>query len=164
MEGNHAALSGITLPTKSGGSGEKDALMEHTLAPRWSKEEVASAAYRQRRLTRYEKVRKLHEQGMSIMVICRTLGMSRGAVRRYVRADAFPAHRRHPPQRSMLDPFKPYLAKRWEEGCHVAMQLWREIADVWESELRVAATAVPRRRMSSNGSNLPLGMVMLHRD
>lgn len=26
----------------------------------------------------------------------------------------------------MLDPFKPYLARRWEEGCHVAMGLRRE--------------------------------------
>ncbi len=29
----------------------------------------------------------------------------------------------------MLDPFTPYLARRWEEGCHVAMQLWREIKE-----------------------------------
>lgn len=129
LEGNYAVLSGITLPAKSGAFGEKDALMEHTPAPRSSKEEAASAAYRKRRLARYEKVRKLHEQGMSMMAICRTLGMSRGAVRRYVQSDAFPEHRRHPPQRSMLDLFKPYLAKRWEEGCHVAMQLWREIKE-----------------------------------
>jgi len=129
LEGNHAALSGITLPAKSGGSGEKEALMEHTPAPRSSKEEAASAAYRKRRLARYEKVKKLHSQGMSMLAICRALGMSRGAVRRYVHSEAFPEHRRHPPQRSMLDPFKPYLAKRWEEGCHVAMQLWREIRE-----------------------------------
>ncbi len=56
LEGNHAALCGITLPAKSGGFGEKDALMEHTPAPRSSKEEAASAAYRKRRLARYGKV------------------------------------------------------------------------------------------------------------
>jgi hypothetical protein len=99
MEDNHAALSGITLPAKSGASGEKDALMEHTPAARSSKQEAASAAYRERRLARYEKVRKLHEQRMSMMAICRTLGIGRGAVRLYVQSDAFPEHRRHPPQK-----------------------------------------------------------------
>lgn len=64
-----------------------------------------------------------------MLAICRATGMSRGAVRRYVHADAFPERRRHPPQASMLDPFTPHLAKRWEEGCHVAMQLWREIKE-----------------------------------
>jgi DNA-binding NarL/FixJ family response regulator len=128
LEGNHTAISRITL-TDRAEVDKKGALMEHTPAPRSSKEEAASAAYRERRLARYRKVKKLREQGMSMMAICRTLGMSRGAVRRYVHADAFPEHRRHPPQESMLDPFKPYLVKRWEEGCHVAMQLWREIGE-----------------------------------
>jgi transposase len=128
LEGNSAALSGITLPAKSG-SGKEDALMEHTPAPRSSKEQAASAASRAKLLDRYRKVKKLHEQGMSMLAICRALGMSRGAVRRYAHADRFPERRRHPPQESMLDPFEPYLAKRWEEGCHVAMQLWREIKE-----------------------------------
>jgi len=128
LEGNSAALSGITLPAKSG-SGEEVALMEHTPAPRSSKEQAASAASRAKLLGRYRKVKKLHEQGMSMLAICRALGMSRGAVRRYVHADSFPERPRHPPQESMLDPFKPYLAKRWEEGSHVAMQLWREIKE-----------------------------------
>ncbi|MDQ3523254.1 MAG: ISL3 family transposase [Gemmatimonadota bacterium] len=128
LEGNSAALSGITLPAKSG-SGEEVALMEHTPAPRSSKEQAASAASRKNLLARYQKVKKLHGQGMSMLAICRALGMSRGAVRRYVHADSFPERPRHPPQESMLDPFKPYLAKRWEEGSHVAMQLWREIKE-----------------------------------
>jgi transposase len=128
LEGNSAVLSEITLPVKSG-SGEKDTLMEHTPAPRSSKERAASAASRSKLLARYRKVRKLHGQGMSMLAICRATGMSRGAIRRYVHADSFPERRRHPPQASMLDPFAPYLAKRWEEGCHVAMQLWREIRE-----------------------------------
>lgn len=52
---------------------------------------------------------------------------SRKALRPH--ADSFPEHRRHPPQKSILDPFKPYLAQRWREGCRTAMQLWREIKE-----------------------------------
>lgn len=126
LEGNHAVLSKITLPVKDK---EKDALVEHAPVPRSSKEKAASAAYRNKMLARYKKVKKLHSQGMSMLAICRATGMSRGAVRRYVHADSFPERRRHPPQKSMLDPFIPYLARRWEEGCHVAMQLWREIKE-----------------------------------
>ena len=126
LESNSARLSKITLPVK-GNSGEEDTLTEHAPVPRSSKEKAASAAYRGKMLARYKKVKRLHSQGMSMLAICRATGMSRGAVRRYVHADAFPERRRHPPQASMLDPFTPYLSKRWEEGCHVAMQLWREI-------------------------------------
>jgi transposase len=28
-----------------------------------------------------------------------------------------------------LVPWEPYLLKRWEEGCHTATRLWREIRD-----------------------------------
>ncbi len=124
LESNSARLSKITPPVK-GDSGEEDTLAEHAPVPRSSKERAASAAYRNKMLARYWKVKKLHAQGMRMLAICRATGMSRGAVRRYVHADSFPERRRHPPQESMLDPFTPYLVKRWEEGCHVAMQLWR---------------------------------------
>jgi transposase len=66
---------------------------------------------------------------MSMLAICRTFGMSREAVRRYVHADYFPERRRHPRQPSMLDPFETYLEKRWQEGCTNASQLWREIKE-----------------------------------
>lgn len=145
LEGNHAVLCGVTLPAKSG-SGEEDALMEHTPAPRSSKEQAASAASRKKLLARYRKVKKLHSQGMSMLAICRALGMSRGAVRRYVHAGSFPERRRHTPQKSMLDPFIPYLAKRWE------------------GELRVAAKTIPWRRMRVDGSSWPIATVKLHRD
>lgn len=103
LESNSAALSKITLPVKSN-SGEEDILAEHAPGPRSSKERAASAAYRNKMFARYRKVKKLRSQGMSMLAICRTTGMSRGAVRRYVHADAFP-ERHHPPQPSMLDPF-----------------------------------------------------------
>jgi DNA-binding NarL/FixJ family response regulator len=77
LESNHATLSGITLPAKSG-SGEKETLMEHTPTPRSSKEQAASAASRKKLLARYQKVEKLHGKGMSMLAICRALGMSRG--------------------------------------------------------------------------------------
>lgn len=132
LESNSVTLSAITLPAKDG-SGEEDGvcenLMAHAPVPRSSKEQATSAAYRNKMLARYKKVKELHGKGMKMLAIRRVTGMSRGAVRRYVHADSFPERRRPPPQQSMLDPFIPYLARRWEEGNHVAMQLWREIKE-----------------------------------
>ena len=92
LESNSATLSAITPPTKDE---EKDPLVEHAPVPRSSKERAASAAYRNKMLARYKKVKKLHAQGMKMLAICRATGMSRGAVRRYVHADSFPERRRH---------------------------------------------------------------------
>jgi transposase len=67
---------------------------------------------------------------MTMLAICRTLGMSREAVRRYVHSDFFPEGRRPPRQPRMLDPFDLYLGKRWQEGCcRNASQLWREMKE-----------------------------------
>lgn len=34
---------------------------------------------------------------------------------------------KQPPCDSILDPFKPFLGRRWSEGCRNAVQLWREL-------------------------------------
>lgn len=126
LEHNHKALSTVRIPSSAD---QEPSTHEHIPEPRAAKERAAGEAARRKRLTNYKKVRKLHEQGMNMLAICRTLGMSREAVRRYVHADAFPERRRPPRQPSMLDPFEPYLGKHWQEGCHNASQLWREIKE-----------------------------------
>ena len=126
LEHNHEALSAVRMPSSTD---QEHSPHEHAPEPRAAKERDASEAARRKRLANYKKVKKLHEQGMNMLAICRTLGMSREAVRRYVHADSFPERRRPPRQPSMLDPFEPYLAKRWQEGRRNASRLWREIKE-----------------------------------
>lgn len=126
LEHNHQALSTVRLPSSTD---HEPSTHEHVPEPRAAKERAAGEAARRKRLANYNKVEKLHEQGMNMLAICRTLGMSREAVRRYVHADSFPERRRPPREPSMLDPFEPYLGKRWQEGCRNASQLWREIQE-----------------------------------
>jgi transposase len=83
--------------------------------------------HRGQRLARYEQVRALHRQGVPLRAIARQLGLARGTVNRYAACEAFPEIARHKPQPTSLDPFKPYLHRRWSEGCHHASQLYREI-------------------------------------
>ena len=90
------------------------------------REQQQRALRRKTRLERYEQVHQLHRQGWQQVRIARHLGLSRKTVRRYLATTAFPEHQpRH--RISRLDPYKPYLLERWNQGCHNAARLAREI-------------------------------------
>ena len=82
---------------------------------------------RANRLARYEQILALHRQGLSQRAIARQLHISRKVVHRSVRAGTFPERAPTGRRQSKLDPYLPYLRKRWEEGCHNGLQLAREL-------------------------------------
>jgi len=82
---------------------------------------------RSRRLDRFSEIVALHQAGVSIRAISTQLGVCRHTVRRYIAADSFPEIAKRRPRPSILDPWKPYLRQRWDEGCHNGRRLWREI-------------------------------------
>ena len=81
---------------------------------------------RARRLERYQQVIELHRQAVSQRAIAKRVGINRETVGRYIRIGRFPerAPRKYA---SKTDPFTDYLRRRWEEGCHNAAQLAREL-------------------------------------
>lgn len=84
---------------------------------------------REERLARYQQVKQLAEAGLSQRDIAHRVGISRGTVIEYLRAEEFPER---PPQRvrpSRLDPYRPVLERRWAEGCTNSSQLWRELVE-----------------------------------
>jgi transposase len=82
---------------------------------------------RQRRLERYQQVVALFHSGHSQAAISRTLGIGKKTVRRWLRRGEFPE--RKPPHRPppKVSKFADYLQQRWNEGCHNASRLYREI-------------------------------------
>jgi transposase len=78
-------------------------------------------------LERYSQVVALRQRGMSIRAIAQQMDLDRRTVRRWINADAFPEIAKRRPKPSILDPWKPYLRERWEQGCHNGSQLLREI-------------------------------------
>lgn len=78
------------------------------------------------RLDRFEQVHRLHRQGWSQVAIGRSLSLSAKTIRRYLAAEVFP-ERQPRSMASQLDPYQAYLLQRWNEGCHNAVQLRREI-------------------------------------
>jgi DNA-binding NarL/FixJ family response regulator len=95
------------------------------VAPRDRTDRVA-----RRTRDRFRLIHDLLDQGMSLRAIATQLQLSRGTVRRFARAE-------HPEQllvnngtgyrTSLLEPYKPYLHKRWAEGATNATALAAEI-------------------------------------
>ncbi|MFJ7271223.1 ISL3 family transposase [Streptomyces sp. NPDC099050] len=78
----------------------------------------------------HAQVHELITQGHSLRGIARHLGWGRKTVMRYAHAarwqDMIVGM---PPRPSKLDPYKPYLQRRWSEGCKNARALHREITE-----------------------------------
>jgi len=61
-------------------------------------------------------IRALQQQGFSLREISRRVKISRQTVRRFVRAESFPERSTPAKKASILDPYKPYLLERWQQG------------------------------------------------
>jgi transposase len=78
-----------------------------------------------RRKERMERAKQLLQQGWTQKRVARHLSIHPKTVRRYQRSTSPKSRRAH--FSYLLEPFKPYLLQRWNEGCHNAAQLCREI-------------------------------------
>jgi transposase len=75
-------------------------------------------------------VHELLAEGQPIRTIARQLGWGRHTVQRYARAATWQEladGKWRTGRSSKLDPFKPHLQQRWEQGCTSARQLYQEI-------------------------------------
>ncbi|MCB0141929.1 MAG: ISL3 family transposase [Caldilineaceae bacterium] len=124
------------------------------LSPRKQEEQERRRAQQQ---ARYEKVRRLREQGWTLSAIAEWVGLDRSTVRKYSLAPAFPQRQPRSPQASRLDPFKSYILQRWNEGCHTGSVILQEIqahgyrgGDTivrnYITQLRIASGLPPKKR------------------
>jgi len=91
-----------------------------------TRDERQAQECRARRVARYEEVRRLRAEGLSLRAIADQVGLNRQIVQRFANAETFP-ERQTRPYPSVADPYEAYLRRRWNEGCHNATQLWREV-------------------------------------
>jgi len=87
---------------------------------------------------RYAEVQELLASGMSLNAISRTLGLAFRTTRRFARANSVEELLVGACDRaSVLEAFKPYLTRRWNQGCTNAAQLYAELqAQGWSGSLR----------------------------
>lgn len=101
---------------------------------------------REQRYARYQQVRTLHAQGISVRAITKHLGINRHTVRKYVRAETFPEIATWATARRsrVKAAYLPYVHERWNAGCANAAQIWRELRErevlVSKSTVREALT------------------------
>ena len=92
----------------------------------WCQEEAAKK--RHERLAEYWKeIRQLHLAGMGIRELSPTLRVSVRTVYRNKDLTEPPPGPAYKSRASVLDPYVPYLMRRWTEGCHNGGLLYREV-------------------------------------
>ena len=87
-------------------------------------------AHHQERVARYHKVHELRAQGAEITLIAHQTGLSRQTVHTYLKMEHPPARKTGKRSGSVIDPYKEYLVKRWNDGVRNAQQVYREIKEM----------------------------------
>ena len=85
----------------------------------------------QKRFERFELVRQLREDGLTISAIANQIPLDRKTIRKYLNTDRFPDwYGTDSPKRvSKLAPFKDYLLSHGLDGHRTVRQLWRDIQE-----------------------------------
>jgi transposase len=133
VDRHRSALRELTLPSMLTTLGAtQDQLADRERTPgsglgRLSREQRRQTEQRALRMDRYARWQVLKQQGWKIDAIARELGIGRRTIERWNRVDGFPERkpRQRPP--NSLAPYADYLVRRWNEGCHTGLQLWREV-------------------------------------
>jgi transposase len=89
--------------------------------------EEALTTAEQHRQERMDRAKQLHNLGCSQEQIAQQLDVHPKTIRRYLQSSSSRTRRSRTGR--LTDPFQPYLLNRWNEGCHNATQLFREIQE-----------------------------------
>ncbi|MGI6083653.1 MAG: hypothetical protein ACOYEP_12370 [Limnochordia bacterium] len=84
----------------------------------------------QLRQERYDAIHALYARIRSIHAVAREFGLSRHTVGKYLRAPECPQPKPRAKRKSILDPYREYLLRRWFEGCRNAAKLYREMTAI----------------------------------
>ena len=92
-------------------------------------------------------IRDLYSQGLSISEISRRTGYARETVRKYLNKKTAPEAQKRQPKPSKLDPYKPYIQEKINEGHYTAARLFREIKEMgYDGEMTIVKDFVRKIR------------------
>src|SRR5256712_3126559 len=119
--------------------------------------ERQSEQSRARRLSQYEQVWELHQQGWSAEAVAQRVGISSRTVFRFLQHTTFPERQpRRQFKATLLDPFKTYLTDRWNAGCHNASKLFCEMqTQGFAGNYGLVAAYVRRMRTAQGATSKP---------
>ena len=76
----------------------------------------------------YDTAMELIRGGLPQPEVARRLSIDSRTIRRWVESNGFP-EQSFRCRKSSLDRYREYLEQRWQQGCHNAAQLWRELRE-----------------------------------
>jgi len=104
--------------------------------------ETASLRRHKHAVELYKKIEKYHAKNVDVTTIAQHVGASRQTVYRYLQMNEPPLRKQPQSTRKrLIEPYQPYLVKRWNEGVRNSQQLWRELR---EQGSKVSAKTVSR--------------------
>ncbi len=125
-----------------------------TATQKLTKAEKRDLEQQTRRQERYETVKELYQRGLSKSEIGRRLGLDFRTVAKYITADECPIHAGRGKRSGNLSQYMDYMTGRWNEGCHNATQIWREIRELgFGGARRTVGDWASRKRKSIAGSD-----------
>jgi transposase len=115
--------------------------------------EEAARKRHERLVEQWKNIRRLYLAEADLRHICKRLGISARTVYRYKDLTEPPPRPAYKRRTSVLDPYVPYLVKRWNEGCHNGKRLYREIRErgYRNSEETCARFTAQLRRAEARG-------------
>jgi transposase len=115
--------------------------------------EEAARKRHERLVEQWSNIRRLYLARADLRHICERLGISARTVYRYKDLTEPPPRPAYKRKASVLDPYVPYLVKRWNEGCHDGKRLYREIRErgYQNSEETCARFTAQLRRAEARG-------------
>jgi transposase len=118
--------------------------------------EEAAKKRHERLVEQWRDIRRLYLAGADLRHICGRLGISARTVYRYKDLTEPPPRPAYKRRASVLDPYVPYLVKRWNEGCHNGKRLYREIRErgYTNSEETCARFTAQLRRAEAQGKSI----------
>jgi transposase len=118
--------------------------------------EEAARKRHERLVEQWKNIRRLYLAKADLRDICRQLGISARTVYRYKDLTEPPPRPAYKRKASVLDPYVPYLVRRWNEGCHNGKRLYREIREqgYQNSEEICARFTAQLRRAEARGKPL----------
>jgi transposase len=132
-----------------------DPACEGPVPSRETRSDARQRERREQRRERYTEIRRMSDEGTPPRQIALVLGISQRTVKRWLAAGGEPDHR-HPAMPTLIDAFRSDLEQLWQQGCHNAAALWREIKQRgfdgsrntiarWAAARRGAAAPGPKR-------------------
>ena len=129
MEGEHNSATKETTAHAQDDLAAPGPLTPNRPRPGYAGQQQASREHYQLVVERWKEIRRLQKAGADVADIARKLGTSRTTVYRHKDRGEPPEFGQHFRRGSVLDPWVPYILRRWDEGCRNGRKLFREIRE-----------------------------------